>query len=136
MENRLEYYLCSKEVVEHFPDLEKSNPFKSGYDYDVDVNYFVVATSDFISIEKYYKQVVEPYNEQSNCPINFWMKLVGESAIDASAITLKQIRKCGLFYSVGQELGLTKEENQAYAIYDLSKKYKQNPIDFINRITQ
>ena len=131
----MEYYLCSNEVVNHFPDLEKSNSFKSGYDWDIDSDYFVISVDDYKPIDKYYKEVVEPYNEKSNCPIDFWLRPVCGSTLDSTQITLKQIRKIGLFLAIENELNLTKETNRAFAIYSLSQKYNCTPIDFINKIT-
>jgi hypothetical protein len=59
MSNDVEkYYLCSREVVEHFPHLKKSLLFSSGYKLDGGDKYIVIATKDFKVIEKYYNKVI------------------------------------------------------------------------------
>jgi hypothetical protein len=134
MKTEIEYYLCSEEVVKHFPDLKKSLPFKSGYEWDKN-NYFIIETTDFAPVNKYFNEVIAPYNEKSNCPLDFWLRQVCPSQLDAGVITLKQCRQFGIFQAIENELDLTNGTNRAFAIFSLSKKFNcKNPIEFIRKV--
>jgi hypothetical protein len=130
-----EYYLCSKSIIEHFPDLPKSKPFKSGYDWDSE-NYYIAAIDDFSSIEKYFKEVIEPFNEKSNVNIDFWLYECASSLIEQpkNYPYQSECKKRGVFVTVENVFGVTKERNIAYAIYKMSEYYGLNPIQFANKI--
>jgi hypothetical protein len=131
----LEYFLCSKEVIRHFPNLKKSKPFESGYSFDRDEEYFVVATDDYKSIEKYYKNVIEPFNEKSNVDdLDFWLREVCNSQLDdAERGCLSECKSNGIFVAIEHIWMLTNEKNRAYAIYKMSEFYNLNPIQFVNK---
>lgn len=129
----IEYYLCSKAVTEHFPDLEKSKPFTSGYNGDKEEHY-IVSTVNFELIKKYYDEVIEPYNEKSNVSIDFWIRCCCSSLLDASSITKKECRELGIFVAIENKLNLTNETNRAYAIFSMAETYGNTPIEFINNI--
>ena len=130
------YFLCSSAVIEHFPYLEKSKPFKSGYSYNYEDLYFVIATNDFESIEKYYDEVIKPFNQKSNvADIDFWLRECCDSQLDAAPKGC--ITKCkafGIFKAIENVWNLTNEKNRAFAIYKMSEYYGITPIEFVNRI--
>lgn len=130
------YFLCCSAVIEHFPYLEKSKPFKSGYSYDYEDLYFVIATNDFESIEKYYDEVIKPFNQKSNvADIDFWLRECCDSQLDAAPKGC--ITKCkafGIFKAIENVWNLTNEKNRAFAIYKMSEYYGITPIEFVNRI--
>ncbi len=135
-QREIRYYLCSEEVVKHFSELEKSEPFKSGYDSDDDL-YYVIATKNFKEISDYHDKIIEPYNEVSRLPLNFFLREVCESTLDASNITLRLCKQVGIFKAVEQVLNLTKETNIAFAIYGLTIKYScMTPIELINKVVK
>lgn len=129
------YFLCSKAVIDHFPEVEHSKPFKSGYDFEKDDNYYV-AVLDFKKVDKYYKDVIEPFNEKSNVIIDFWCRECIPGSMDVSKITLAAAKRSGLFVEIENKLNLTAERNKAMTIYNLSKKYNCTPIELINKISR
>jgi hypothetical protein len=132
-----EYYLCSKAVIEHFPNLERSKPFKSGYEHDKEDEYYIVLTENFGAISKYYDEVIQPFNQKSTIDdIDFWLRECCASQLDASSITKKECRELGVFVAIERELNLTNERNRAYAIFSISQAYGLTPIEFINKIAQ
>ena len=128
----MEYFLCSKKVIDAFPEAKHSKPFKSGYNFENDFEYYV-ALFDFNEVEKYYKDNIEPIN--NDVYIDFWCRECVAGQMDVSKITLKGARQKGLFVEIEEKIGLTKENNLAMTIYNLSKKYNCNPIEFINKIS-
>lgn len=134
-----QYFLCSSIVVEQLPELitEKSNPFKSGYDWDNE-DYYVFETSQYKKIADYYDKVIAPDVEKNpeSKNQNWWLRGCTWSQLDASMITKKQCKELGLFVAIERELNLTKETNRAYAIYSLAQKYNCSPIEFINSISK
>ena len=108
----VQYFLCSHSVEEHFPDCEKSIAFKSGYDFDGDELYYILATTDFEKIKKYYQEVIEPFNEKSNISyIDFWLRECCSSLLDdAPNGCLAKCKKYGIFKAIENIYGLTNEK--------------------------
>jgi hypothetical protein len=130
-----EYYLCSSAVIEHFPDLKKSKPFKSGYSFENDEKYYVIETDSHDAIKKYYDSVIQPYNAKSNVSIDFWTREICNSQIDeAKRGCLTKCRQHGVFVAIENLWNLTKENNRAYAIFRMAEYYALNPIEFINKV--
>lgn len=127
------YFLCSEYVVECFPSLIKSKPFKSGFEYDNECNYYVIILTD-----NEYKEIEDYYNGKvDDCDVdNFWLKEITPGTMDVKGITLKGIREHGLFMEIANILDLTTEKNQALSIFNLSEKYNCTPIEFINKIAK
>lgn len=113
------YFLCSEELIKQFPEFECSKPFKSGYEYDTD-NYYI-ALIDFQKVSDYYQKHIND---------DLWCRECVPVTMDVSKISLND--KNGLFIEIERKLGLTKENNRAMAIYNLSKLYKCNPIELVN----
>lgn len=120
------FFLCSEEVINRFPECEKSEPFKSGWDFDEEDNYFV-ALLDFDELKK---------SEEEKPHVNFWCRECVPGTMSVSKITISSCRKAGLFTEIENKLNLTAERNQAMCIHNLSEKYNCTPIDFINKITK
>jgi hypothetical protein len=119
------YFLCSQAVIDHFPNVEHSKPFKSGWMNDND-NYYV-AILDFDKVQKH-------YNELSD-EIDFWCRECVPGTMDVSKIRLSGAKNHGLFKEIEIKIGLTTERNRAMTIYELSEKFNCTPIEFINKIT-
>ena len=68
------YYYVSDEVIVAFPDLEKSKPFKSGYNFDKKSDYFVSKINDFGLIEDY-------FNNKGNDLKNFFAYKIEDSSV-------------------------------------------------------
>lgn len=124
------YFLCSYLVIEQFPEVEKSTPFKSGYDFEKDKVYYV-AVLDFDAVDKHYKENIEPFDNL----IEFWCRECVPGSMDVSNITLSAMKKNGIFVEFENKLNLTTERNRAMIIYNLAQKYNCTPIEFINKIT-
>ena len=131
--NDKEYYLCSQAVIEAFPDAERSLPFKSGYDYEPEENYYI-AVLDFEVVEKYYNEVIQTNNDSSTEYIDFWCRECVPGQMDVSHITLVGCRIHGLFCEIENKTQLTTERNRAMSVFELSQKYNCNPIAFIKKI--
>jgi thiol-disulfide isomerase/thioredoxin len=112
----MEYFLCSKEVINAFPEAEHSKPFSSGYDYEKDEKFYV-ALLDFDNISD-----------------DFWCRECVPCQMDVSKITLKGAKQKGLFVEIEEKINLTNDINRAMTIYNLAEKYNCNPIEFINKI--
>jgi len=57
------YYLCSEEVIKYAKPFEVSKPFKSGFQNEEELNYYV-AWLNFEEVEKHFNEVIEPHNEK------------------------------------------------------------------------
>lgn len=134
----VQYFLCSAAVIEHFPRLKKSKPFKSGYEYDKDDVYFIVATENFDAIAKYYDEVIEPFNEKSTIKdIDFWLRECTNSKVEeAPKGCITKCKEYGVFGAIENIWNLTNEENRAFCIFRMSEYYGLNPIEFINKIAR
>lgn len=130
------YFLCSYSVIEHFPDCVRSIPFKSGYDFDVNDKYYILATADFEKYEKYYNEVIQPFNEKSNVDdIDFWLRECCTSQLDnAPKGCLTKCKTYGIFKAIENIYGLTNEKNRAFAIFKMAEYYGIDPIEFIGRV--
>lgn len=128
------FFLCSQEVIDAFPECEHSKPFKSGYNFDYEDNYYV-ALLDFEKVEKYYKENIEP-KESTEDYNDFWCRECEAGQMDVSKITLSAARFHGLFVEIEKQTGLTKENNRAMSIYNLSQKFNCTPIELINKIVR
>lgn len=130
------FYLCSSAVIEHFQTLERSKPFKSGYDHDKDDVYYVIATENFDTIAKYYDEVIEPFNQKSTIDdIDFWLRECADSNVDNApkgCITKCSIK--GVFRTIENIWNLTSEKNRAFCIFRMSEYYGLTPIEFINKL--
>jgi len=121
------YFLCSQSVIGIMNPVEVSEPFKSGYDYDKEDNYFI-AVLDFEKVEEQYNKLPEEQQDY------FWCRELVPGTMDVSNMTIEGIKRNGLFNEIERKTGLTTERNQAMAIHNLSKKYNCSPITFIGRI--
>lgn len=122
-----QYFLCSKNVIDVFSDVEKSIPFKSGYTHD-SINY--IAVLDFESVEKYYNE------NEDQCDLDgFWCREIETGLIDVSTITISGIRKNGIFLEIENKTGLTTTRNIVMTINNLCAAHGMNPIEFINYAT-
>jgi hypothetical protein len=54
--------------------------------------------------------------------------------MDVSKITLAEINRNGLLYTICEKIGLSQLHNQAMTIANLADKYNCNPIEFVNKI--
>ena len=132
------YYLCSSAVIEHFPDLEKSKPFRSGYDYDKEIFYYVIATYEWEKLFDYYERVIAPFNEKSNVDdIDYWLRECCQSQVDeAQKGCITKCRSNGIFKAIENIWDLTNEKNRSYCIFKMSEYYKLTPIEFVNRVVK
>lgn len=127
------YYLCSKAVVDAMKPFEVSKPFKSGFKEDDDL--YFIAWLNFDEVEKHFKEIVEPHNEAliTGTEIDFWSRECVPGTMDESKITLKSIKKKGLFLEISENLGLTTERNLAMTICNLAGQEGITPVKFINK---
>lgn len=134
----INYYLCSDAVVKHFPELERSKPFISGYDHDKDDVYYIIATYEWEKLFDYYERVIAPFNEKSNVDdIDFWLRECCNSQVDeAPKGCITKCRSNGIFKAIENVWGLTNERNRAYSIYKMSEYYGVTPIEFVNRVVK
>lgn len=110
-------------------------PFQSGYSNESEVYY--VAELDFKEVERYYQEVILPYNTKSRvADIDFWYRECVPGYMDVSKITLKAARLKGLFIEIEAVLGLTNEKNRALTIYNLAQKFGCTPIELINKVVK
>jgi len=124
----LNYFLCSKSVVDALPTFNRSKFFKSGYS-----NYkslYCVAYIGFNSVVEYYnRNVIQDDTE-------FFCIEIVSGTMDVSKISIAGIKRNGLFLEIENIIGLTTENNIAMTINELSRKYNCNPIEFINKFAK
>ena len=120
-----QYFLCSQKVIEHFKNAEKSKPFKSGYRFERDVNYYV-AKLNFNEVEKY-------FNSIEDLDVDFWCRECVDGSMGIKKIRITYAKKNGLFREIEEKINLTTEKNLAMVIKNLSNKYGLNPIEFIDK---
>lgn len=130
------YFLCSEYVVECFPSLIKSKPFKSGFEYDNECNYYIIILNcdEYKEIEGYYNNIDSI--KETNLYVNFWLREILAGTMDVKGITLKSVKKNGLFKEIYNILNLTNTKNLALTIFNLSEKFNCTPIEFINKIAK
>lgn len=130
------YFLCSSAVIDHFPNSVRSNPFKSGYDFDKEEKYYILATMNFEEYEKYYDEVIEPFNQKSNVSdIDFWLRECCDSQVNqAPKGCLIKCKTLGIFKAIENVYGLTNEKNRAYAIFKMAEYYGIDPIKFVGKV--
>ena len=128
LHNMLNYFLCSKSVIDIFPTLNKSKFFKSGYEYDK--SSYCVACVDFNAVVDYYNRSV------INGDTDFICREVVSGTMDVSKISIAGIKINGLFLEIEKVIGLTSEGNIAMTINELSRKYNCNPIEFTNKFAK
>lgn len=124
-ENVDSYFLCSENVIKSFPKAKKSRPFKSGYDYDKDDNYYIVLI-DFKEVESFYNKNYDL--------LDFWVRECIDSLVDISCFEKGRLTNANLFSEIQNQLELTTETNVAYTLFKLSESEGVNPIDFINNL--
>jgi hypothetical protein len=131
------YFLCSVAVVEHFPNLTRSDSFKSGYEWDKD-DYFIISTEYFKAIDEYYNSVIIPFNEKSTVDdIDFWLREICDSQLnDAPRNCIMNCKRYGVFRAIEKIYGLTAERNIAYAIFKMANNCGLNPIEFIKKVSK
>lgn len=124
-----DYFLCSKSVIDFAQPNEVSKPFKSGYQYEKEDNYFV-AVIDILKADKHYSTLTE--DEQDD----FWCQECVSGTMDVSKITISGAKKLGLFVEIENKIGLTNIRNRAMVIKNLSEEFNCTPVEFINRIVK
>lgn len=121
------YFICSKKVIDFANPNMVSKSFKSGYEYDKNDTYFV-AVLDFELCETHYNKLTT--DEQDD----FWLQEIVLGTMDVSKITIKELRKNGVFLEIERKIGLTTTKNRAMILGNLSQKFNYNPIELINKI--
>lgn len=121
------YFLCSKKVVDFAKPIDVSKPFKSGYNYDKDDEYFI-AVLDFELCKKHYHKLSGDKKE------DFWLHELVSGVMNVSKITLTGMKDNGVFLEIEKKIGLTTIKNRAMTIFNLSEKFKCTPIELINKI--
>ena len=130
-----EYYLCTQSVVDFFKPFEVSKPFKSGYSFDSETNYYAVWLH-FPEIDKQFKEVIEPANSEliAGEEIDFMAFECIAGQMDVSKISLKSAKKDGLFSHIENVIGLTKDRNRAMTIFNIAQQYGITPVELINKM--
>lgn len=123
-----EYYICSKKVIEVFPDAERSKGFKTGYKFDKEPVF--IAVLDFDKVKSAYNRLNEVDQYEFFCQEIF----EGNIASQSGRCSLREAKKDGLFLHIERKTSLTKDLNRAYIIYDMCKRYGLNPIEFANKL--
>lgn len=122
-----EYYLCSESIIRCFPDINRSNFFKVGYD---DWDDICVAELDFSSVQAKYFDLGEPED--------FWcQELVGYGSIPNSAIegiTIASIKREGLLRDIVDKMPLTKLTDIAWVFCLLCHNYGLSYIEMGNKL--
>ena len=121
------YYICSKKVIDFAKPTEVSKPFKSGYLYDKEDEYFI-AVLDFDVCESHYNNLTD--DEQDD----FWLQELVAGTMDVSKITLKGLKENGVWFEIERVIGLTTTRNRAMTLNNLSEKFNYDPIKLIDGI--
>ncbi|WP_321331856.1 hypothetical protein [uncultured Bacteroides sp.] len=119
-----EYFICSKAVINVFPECEKSKPIKTGYEEDENI---FVAVLDFDKVKLIYNSLDEIHQD------DFWCQEIVGGTMNVAKIHLTNIRKNGIFKEIENILCLTNVNNRAMCIHQLCEKYGRNPIELANK---
>lgn len=125
--NNSTYFICSKKVIDFAKPHELSKPFKSGYLHNKDDEYFI-AVLNFAVCETHYNQLSDDELD------DFWLQEIVSGTMEVSKITLKGLRKNGIFFEIEKTIGLTTTKNIAMTLANLSEKFNCTPIELINKI--
>lgn len=123
------FSICTELVVKLLKPTEVSKPFKSGYIYDKNINYYI-AVLNYSECKKIYNSLPE---EQQ---ILFSVIELEPGLIGVSKITLTGMNKNGIHREITHITCLAKDRHIAMILYNLSKKYDCSPIEFINKISK
>lgn len=126
IELKCEYYLCSKSVVEKFKPIEVSKPFKSGYEYDQEDEYFV-AWLNFEEVEKFYKENEDDLHD-------FFCNECVSGQMDVSKISIKNAKKVGFWVEIENKLNLTLDKNRAMIICNMAQEKGITLVELINKL--
>lgn len=121
-----EYFICSKAVIDAFPECEHSKSLKSGYDH---LSNFYIAVLDYPEVERYYKKRLP-----ESVRLNFWCQELVPGLMDVSKFTLRGLRANGLFREIEHVLGLTTLRNVAMTTYEICNRFGFEPIEFANKV--
>ena len=133
-ELKCEYYLCSEVVESLFKPFEVSKPFQSGYTFDKRKFYYV-AWLNLNEVQNYYTEKVQPHNEKAEPAkqIDFWLEECVLGSMNVLEINLKAAKKNGLFVEIENQLSITKDNNRAMTIANLSQRFGITPVQLINK---
>lgn len=134
-----EYYFVSEGIVNQFPELEKSKAFDGFGKHKC----YIAVITDFTAIEKFTK------SNKSDEPLFAYQCVDSQVDLTYDAIdydeddnelevnltlNIEVCKEWGLITAIEQELGISKEQNIAYAIYKLSEQSNVTPIELIELI--
>lgn len=129
VELKCAFHFCGKAVVDFLKPFYVSKPFKSGFQFETNDNYYVVWLN-FEEIEKHYNEVILP---DENLDVDFWSRECVPGTMNHSKISMRNAKKIGLLLEISQKIDITSQRNQAMTICNLSEKYGCNPVQLINR---
>lgn len=124
--NEFTYYLCSKSLVDIIKPMNYSNPFKSGYLNDYEEYY--VALLNYDTCCYIYNNLPEKEKDK------FYISQLVPGTMDITGLTLKGMRKNGIFFEIELVTGLTTFSNVAMVLHNLSEDFNITPIALINKI--
>lgn len=124
------YFLCSKSVIDFAKPNNISKPFKSGYDFENDYEYYI-ATLNFNQVKNHYDKVIAVNKDSED---DFWCKECIEGNFSVDKFTIKDLKKNGIFVEIERKLNFTNDNNRAMVINNLARKFNCTPIELINKI--
>lgn len=128
-EVKREFYLCSKEVVKRMKLKVVSNPVMWENEE------VFIALINFEELEKYHDQVIQAEEEAAGKLIDFWANECVPGFIDVKKITMRSIKKNGLFQSLFYHTNFTNPKNLAMAIRNISDREGINVFELFNKIS-
>jgi len=133
------YYLCTKNVVEQFPPISKSEFFKSGFDREVGPDLYCIALYDdkqFAGICNYKIAVVVPYNANTKGEkIEFKLSSCSTYGyMDNTNITTLDMAKNGVFPAIVKDHNFANFPAKAILIAKMAQEYERSPIELIDDV--
>lgn len=134
-----DYYYVSEGIIKQFPEFEKSKAFNGPFD----IKCFIAVIPDFNKLEKFVKEdQTDAFLFAYQC-VDSQVDLTYD-AVDyddddnelevTRTLNVEVCKDWGLITAIEMELGLTKEENVAYAIFKLSEQNNVTPIELIDLV--
>ena len=127
-EVKRDFYLCSKEVVKRMKLKVVSKPVIW------EEKEVFIALINFDELEKHHDNSIKYIYDATGEWVDFWANECVPGYIDVKKITMRSIKKNGLFQSLWHHTNLSNSRNLAMAIQNIAEREGINPFELFNKL--
>lgn len=124
-----EYYLCSEQVIELLKPLEFSESITVYPTSEIMKENVRVAVLDFSKVKSIYDKL-----ESEGLECDFWVEEIVSGTMNVDCFSIKNLKGKCPFVQIEYKLGLTKMNNRAMTICNISEREGLTPIELWNKI--